>query len=146
MAKKKTRLQSLLEASKKVLRYLIEEDADPAMVEMFHNAIKKAEGPADDLTTITLVMTPKTSTVFLEMLSTKVDPEIVEWVQSHIRETKQRTYFRLPIDHRRLKQVHYVLKTTTTPKADKAFKRLADQIESEALSRNPLEVLAEFGL
>lgn len=146
MAKKKTRLQSLLEASKKVLRHLIEEGGNDEIVEMFHEAIKKAEGPADDLTTTTLVMTPKTSTVFLDVLSKKIDPEIVEWVQSHIRETKQRIYFRLPIDHEKLKQVHFVLKTTTTPKADKAFKRLADQIESEALSKNPLEVLAEFGL
>jgi hypothetical protein len=155
--KKKTRLQAILSASKVALRYLLQEDAPSAalleVIEQLNSAIERAEGPeySENISSVSLVMTHGTAAAFHEALDNRDDgshefKQLAAYVRDSERVTKQRVYHRLPIDHAMMRKVKMILLTTTTKHSDKAFKRLADQIEREGLSKNPLEILAELGL
>ena len=158
MAKKKqTRLQTLLRASKETLRFLLQDDTTQKqrdeVIDMLEDAVKAAEGPehAENISSVTLTMTHGTATAFSEALDLKNDgshefQSLLDYINAATRHTKQRVYLRLPIDHTMMRKVKMVLLTTTTKHSDRAFKRLADQIELEGLNKNPLEVLAELGL
>jgi hypothetical protein len=159
MAKKKrTRLEELLRASKKTLRFLLREDQatreeKDEIIDLLNSAIDTAEGPefAANLATVTLVMTRGTHKALTEALVDRDDGSMeygafVQWVKNGVRITKQRIYTRLDIDHGHLRRLKLLLLTTRTKHSDRAFKRLADQIEREGLSKNPLAVLAELGL
>ena len=154
--KKQTRLQTLLSASKDTLSYLIRggtEERRDEIIALLEAAVNKAEGPehAENISSITLVMTTGTAKAFSEALLERDDGSadflaLLDYVNTATRHTKQRVYVRLPIDHYMMRKVKLLLLTTTTKHSDKAFKRLAKQIELEGLSKNPLEVLAELGL
>jgi hypothetical protein len=146
--------RNLLAASKNALRFLLREEGErDEIVASLNKAIEQVEGEdfVDDLSSVTLVMTKATQKTLMETVDRRDDGShrfkgLVSYIEDATRFTKQRVYMKLPIDYGLMRLLKMILLTTTTQRQDAAFKRLAEQIEREGLSKNPLEVLAQVGL
>lgn len=102
-------------------------------------------------TSVRLVMTRATWRVLNGILEersarNKDDQLVYEAVQEGLRETKQRVYITLAINPRVLRRMAFILRHTSTTDQEKPFKRMAEQIEKEGLTKNPMEILAKMGL
>jgi len=153
---------ALLEATKESLRYLLRQDPHPLAVDeqarqelMVHlrEAIDAAEPPTFDErdTTVRLVMTPPTWKILSGVLKgraplNKDNRRLFDVVHGSVRETKQRVYLTLDIHHETLRQLNRVLKHCPPSGWEKPFKRMAEQIEEEGLTKNPMEIIAKMGL
>jgi hypothetical protein len=152
----------LLEASKEALRFLLRQDPHPLAEEeqkrkrvmaVLKKAIDAAEPPTFDErdTSIRLVMTPATWKTLSEILKeracrNKDDKLVYEAVVEGLKETKQRVYVTLAINPMVLRRLRFILKHTSTSDQEKPFKRMAEEIEKNGLTKNPMEILAQMGL
>jgi len=153
---------TLLAATKEALRHLMRQDPHPLsedeetrqeIMALLRVAIETAEPPLFDesISSVRLQMTTATwkslhSILCKRAKSNKDDALVLGAVEEGIRETKQRIYVTLGINPRVLRRLAFVLKHTGTSKQDKPFKRLADQIEKDGLTKNPMEILARMSL
>ena len=150
---------SLLRAAKSAFKFLRDNPAGGTEVERAEvlqqllEVIDRADPPDFDerLTTIQLTMTNPTLSVLIKAVEerrghTEEDDLVWEALQTGTRRTQQRAYLRLELDPCVLRRLSYVLLHTETDHQDKAFKRLAADIEAEALSKNPMDILGRMGL
>ena len=153
---------ALLEATKAALRYLRAQDAHSdssaeaerqKIMEVLVDAIDLAD-PAlfdESLTSVKLVMGPPTWEFLEDKLRElgkcgEFDAELYEMAKRGVRATKQRIYLTLPINHRYLRRLQFILRHMKSAEFEKPFGRIAKQIEEEGLSKNPMEILAQQGL
>jgi len=152
----------LLEAAKEALRHLLRQDPYPMAVEeekrqavmaVLRKAIDAADPPTFDEreTSIRLVMTPATWHALDKILETRAslnkdDKLVYDAVHEEVRKTKQRIYVTLAINHLILRRLCFVLKHAPPADQDRSFKRLAEEIEKDGLTKNPMEILAQMGL
>ncbi len=155
--------RALLSVSKDSLRFLMRMDP-PAELDALANykklmlelseVIKRADPPRFDdenVSSFRLVMTHPTADEILHQLRKRsafneVDESVLREVEEGMRRTKQRVYLRLGFNPVLLRRLRYVLLHFGSSGRDKAFKRLAEDIEKQGLSKNPMEVLARMGL
>lgn len=150
---------ALLRAVKTAFKFLRDNPAGGTEVERAEvlqqllDVINRADPPTFDerLTTIQLTMTNPTLTAIFKAVEgrkghTEEDDLVWEAVKSGARRTQKRAYLRLELDHTVLRHLSYVLLHTKTEHQDKAFKRLVVEIEAEALSKNPMDILGRMGL
>ena len=153
---------ALLGATKVALKHLLRQEtcelaSDEAqrqgVMARLRAAIDAAEPSSFDesSSSVRLTMTAATYKFLLRALkdrarSNRDDKLVLEAVLEGVRETKQRIYVTLGINHRVLRRLAFVLKHTASPKQDKPFKRMAEQIEKDGLTKNPMEILAHQGL
>jgi hypothetical protein len=162
MRKVRASAPQLLEATKASLRYLLRQDphtlADEEakrqkLMAILRDAIEAADPPKFDeaRTSVKLQMTHGTWACLREVLEKRAnenrdDKVVLGAVMESFRETKQRVFLVLGINHAVLRRLAFVLRHTARPSQDKPFKRLADEIEERGLTKNPMEILAEMGL
>jgi hypothetical protein len=153
---------ALLCATKEALKHLLrqephelksEEQQRQAVMSSLRDAIDAAEPSQFDeiSSSVRLTMTAATwgflhKTLKDRARSNRDDKLVLEAALEGLRETKQRIYLTLGINHRVLRRLAFVLKHTASPKQDKPFKRMAEQIEKDGLTKNPMEILAHQGL
>jgi hypothetical protein len=154
---------ALLAVSKDALRFLMRMDAPKSsdalanytkLMEDLREVIDRADPPRFDdknLSSFRLVMTNLTADEILHQLKERAvhnegDGDVLQAVEEGMRRTKQRVYLRLGFNPVILRRLCFVLRHTGESGKDKAFKRLAVQIEEEGLSKNPMEVIAQMGL
>jgi hypothetical protein len=152
----------LLDATKTALKHLLRQDPHPlaqeeekrqrVMAEL-RMAIEAAEPPKFDeaISSIRLQMTGPTWKKLSDILQKRAcqnadDRAVLEAVEEGFRETKQRVYITLALNHVILRRLCFVLEHTKSASHDKPFRRLAVQIKEEGLTKNPMEILAEMGL
>lgn len=152
----------LLDAAKAALAYFIATDPpdnplhrqrrDDVIAEL-RSAIDICDKKFDDsFSTIELLMTPLTDETLREMLKDRDDgsedhKDLLAAYTEGRRVTKRRIYVKLPISQPILRRLRFLLDSTSAGMTrDKAFKRFSDQIKKEGLDRNPLEILAHYGL
>jgi len=164
MSKKPLRKNApaLLEAAKAALAYFITDDPPKAshraerreqVIESLRQTIDACDPKFDDsLVSVELVMTPNTDKLLWGELKKRDDgsedhEDLLKAVRKGRRETARRIYWKLPIDHDVLRRLKLILDTSSLPGTrDKPFKRFSRQIEEEGLNKNPLALLAQFGL
>jgi len=130
----------------------VEADRD-ALLGDLQAVIDRADPPVFDesLTTVKLTMTNATADTILTALAERAslgpdDMRVYEVFQESLRRTKQRAYAVLDLNFAVLRKLHYVLRHTKTTHQDTALQRLADKINEEGLSKNPMHILGEMGL
>jgi hypothetical protein len=155
--------RALLAVAKDALRFLMRQDppTEATARESYERlmldlgaVIERADPPSDDfvdLSSFQLVMTNPTTDSLLFHLRERAmcsdsDASVLQAFEEGIRRTKQRVYVRLSYNPALLLRLRYVLLTTTSPKRDKAYKRLAEDIKERGLTKNPMEVIAHMGL
>lgn len=123
------------------------------LLEDLQAVIDRADPPVFDesMTTVKTVMTHATKDTILEALEERAslsneDAMTLEAFRKGLRETKQRVYLTLDIDFTVLRKLHYVLRHTKTAYQDKALERLAEEIEKQGFTKNPMRILGEMGL
>jgi len=152
----------LLEATKEALRYLLRQDPHTLeseekkrqdLMAVLKQAIDAAEPPVFDEreTSMRLVMTPASWRALDKILTERADRNrddkmVYDAVHEGLKESKQRIYVTLPINHVVLRRLKFILSHTSTSDQEKSFKRMAAEIEKDGLSKNPMEILAQMGL
>jgi len=150
----------LLEATKTALIFLRGQDPLPLasdeserqeVMAVLRAAIEKAEPHTFDesLSSIRLTMTHPSWRELLKIFDdlTSVEDRLVRnALVEGFRETKQRVYTTLSINPRILRRLKFIFLHMAPSNQDKAFKRLADQIAEDGLSKNPMEILGQMGL
>lgn len=146
----------MLKATKDAFKFIRDnhfgnESEREALLQQLREVIDRADPPNydADLASIRLTMTNPTADKIIKTLEdkdSKEDQEVLEAVRKGLRRTKQRAYIRLDLDMALLRRLRFHLRTTTSTHQEKSFKRLADFIEAEALSKNPMEIIARMGL
>ena len=148
----------LLNASKAALHLLIgtgpvDADERKRVVSALREAVYEAEGIDPNVGTITFTVTPVTANTMIALVesvakgaSSASAARLHEQLVSGRRDTKQRTYLRVGADHNLLDVLKTILLESRPRSTERAFRRIAQQIEKEVLSRHPLEMLAEASL
>lgn len=153
---------ALLDASKEALRHLLRQDPHELESEeatrqnvmfVLRTAIDAAE-PSDfdeSISSVRLQMTSATwrglhATIRERARYSADDKLVLQAVEEGMRETKQRIYVTMGINHRVLRRLVFLLTHTATPTQEKPFKRLAKQIKAEGLTKNPMEILGHMSL
>ena len=108
-------------------------------------AIDLAE-PPKDIPKVSCVVTPRSYEVLTEIVAKEKDENLSFFLEDSARITKQRIYLDFAINHGMLRKLRFLLEHKAPHTQRDAFKRVAEQIEEEGLSLNPMEILAESGL
>lgn len=133
---------------------LTEDEVDrQETMDVLRHALDTAEPPSFDPRGIQvrLVMTPTTWKVLDEIIHERAtryeqDADVYKAVHAGLRQTKQRIYVTLGINHLILRRLRFILRQTSTQDQEEPFTRMAKQIKAEGLDKNPMEVLADQGL
>lgn len=144
---------SLLDVSKRAFKFIRDNPSGPAtdreaLLRALQTVIDLADPPLFDenISTVTLTMTPPTYEVLLVALKARPDDkDAVQAILEGAHETKQRVYVKLDLNHITLNKIHFVLRHTATKAQEKSFKRLAMDVEA-GLNKNPMEILARNAL
>lgn len=153
----------LLEVSKEAFRHLVRQDPHPTaseeeerqkLLQRLRETIDTVEPPSFDAEehSITLMMTPKSWEVLRQILEQRAssgnetDENLLNSVQNGVKITKQRVYVSLDINPALLHQLLFILRHQAPVSQRSAFRRMAEQIEEEGLSKNPMEILGEQGI
>ena len=152
----------LLDATKTALKHLLRQDPcelvedeqeRQKVMAVLRTAIEEAEPPKFDESdsSVRLQMTTATWKALHSVLRkaaqhNRDDNLVLSAVEEGLRETKQRIYVTLGISPRILRRLVFNLKHRAPTKQDKAFKRMAVQIEKDGLTKNPMEILARTAL
>jgi hypothetical protein len=144
---------SLLDVSKKAFKFIRDNPSGPdsdreALLQRLREVIDIADPPTfdEDLSMLSLTMTPPTYTAIIEVLKSRPDDrDTLEAVREGTHETKQRVYVKLDLNHVILRKLHFVLTHSGKQPQEKSFKRLAKDVE-HGLERNPMEILGRCAL
>lgn len=145
---------SLLDVSKQAFKFIRDNPSGPAtereaLLQALREVIDTADPPSfdEDLSTLTLTMTPPTHEALVDALRARHDDrDALEAVIEGTHATKQRVYVKLDLNHVILNKIHFVLRHTNKQAQEKSFKRLALDVEINGLNKNPMEILGRMAL
>lgn len=142
----------LLAAAKSALRFFLDPGHDPEskkkeVIDRLVHAVDLADGIDPDIATIEFVVTPNTANSLVKAVAQAEHTVLAQAINKGVRFTERRAYIKMDSDTTLLRELQGILrKGTGSFSTDKAFRRMAAQIDREVLSKSPLEWLANEAL
>jgi hypothetical protein len=149
---------TLLRLAKRAFKLIRDNDVGPSedrtvLLQEMRECIDRADPPDfdDSASSVNLTMTNATADALVLIMKecaaeSEEHNDAYQAVLEGLERTKQRTYLRLDLNHVILKRVHFAVRYKGKRQQEKAFKRLAKEIETLGLNKNPMEILGRMGL